>query len=226
MQLVASEGLEALTIHRLARELDYVPGALYRYFSGKDAIVAELQRRVVAELHERFRAAQDEWQSAAPRVCGPEQALFELLAAARFYASLPVVVPERFRLLSLLLGDPRQLIQSEEAVKTAPFVMAFLGDVKALFDAAKQTAALSGGRSMQRTLVYWSALHGVLQLDKLARFDDKNIVPVELAMQLAHTLLAGWGAEPTALEVAQAAIDRNKDAWAGHAVANEGAQNP
>ena len=50
LAIAAAEGVEALTIARLAGELDYTPGALYRYFASKDALVAEVQRSVVAYL--------------------------------------------------------------------------------------------------------------------------------------------------------------------------------
>ena len=41
MRLMAEQGYEAFTIARLAGDLNYAVGALYRYFKGKDAILAD-----------------------------------------------------------------------------------------------------------------------------------------------------------------------------------------
>ena len=50
MRLLVEEGAHALTIQRLAHDLDYAVGALYRYFPSKDALLADLQRKVIHEL--------------------------------------------------------------------------------------------------------------------------------------------------------------------------------
>jgi hypothetical protein len=160
-----------------------------------------MQRRVVTDIRERFVLARARWVEAAPPECGPGPALFELVLAARFYAELPRALPERFRLLGMLLGDPRQLVTEEDARKTVPIVLGFLGDVRALFDAAHETGALAPGDAMRRTLALWAGLHGALSLDKITRFDPRFDAG-RLALDLARTLLLGWGADPELLGAA------------------------
>ncbi|MEL6182651.1 MAG: TetR family transcriptional regulator, partial [Myxococcota bacterium] len=47
MSIVVNEGVSALTIARLARELDAAVGALYRYFESKQALITALQRQAI-----------------------------------------------------------------------------------------------------------------------------------------------------------------------------------
>ncbi len=187
-RLVAEEGIDALTLGRLAKELHLVPAALYRYFASKDALVVELQRRTIAGLHERFaEKVQD----------GPP--LTRLLSAGRFYLALPSDEPLTYRLLTHLLGDPRPLVRDDEALRVAPALMAFLSDVAGLHPHRPRAEALGPGDEERRALVLWGALQGVCQLGKLARFDEQRFDTTALGEDLLATLLAGWGASPAAL---------------------------
>jgi AcrR family transcriptional regulator len=55
-RIVAREGLEGLTLGKVAGELDLVGPALYRYFASKDALVAALQRRAIGVVLEQLRS--------------------------------------------------------------------------------------------------------------------------------------------------------------------------
>lgn len=206
--IVASEGLEALTLHRLARKLGYVPAALYRYFSSKDALVAELQRRTIDALHGDFRATLESARTRADAV-GLEPtatALLPILSAAALYLELPKRAREHFGLISVMLADPRQLVPVEEAEKTAPALMAFLGDVRDSMAGAADAGALAKGDAFDRTLILWSTLQGIAQLGKISRFAPDRFDVQRLGMGAARSLLVGWGASTSALEHAEAAL--------------------
>ena len=53
MELVAGGGLEALSMGRLAAAVDYTPGALYRYFPSKDALLARFDHEYCTDLLRR-----------------------------------------------------------------------------------------------------------------------------------------------------------------------------
>lgn len=203
--IVAEEGIEALSLHRLARDLGYVPAALYRYFDSKDALIASLQQRAISALHEDFRVASEQAEAeAAERALGPKaRALHSVLAAARFYLALPEKAPEHFRLVSFLLADPRPLVGDAHARSTAPVLLAFLQDVAALIERAVSAGALTSGDSLDRTLVLWSSLQGVAQLGKLARFDEKRFAVARLGERAVLDLLAGWGASKATITEAR-----------------------
>lgn len=206
MKLVAQQGLDGLTLQRLAADLGYVPAALYRYFDSKDALLAALQRRTIDELHRSFQADQSRLGDRAASLPPLPRALFSLISAADFYLRLPTRMPERFRLVSLMLGDPRSLIERGAALDNAGALLGFLGDVRELFEQAEASRAIRPGHAFDRTLAYWSALHGVATLDKLARFDASTFDVQRLGTLAARALLVGWGADPGLLAAAESAL--------------------
>ncbi|MCA9598627.1 MAG: helix-turn-helix transcriptional regulator [Myxococcales bacterium] len=200
--LLASEGLPALTLARVASELGYVAAALYRYFDSKEALLAELQRRTIQELSAGFeqerKAAAQAWREQG--FSKQEEPLAELWAGVGFYLALPQTAPERFRLVGVMLTDPRPLVDGAEALKSAPVLMAFLGEVRSLLAAAEDSGALTPGSATDRTLALWSTLQGAAQLDKLARFDSEYFDAVRIGKSAARALLLGFGARPETLD--------------------------
>src|SRR5687767_2162143 len=51
LRIVTGEGLHALTMARLADELDTAVGAVYRYYASKDELVAAIQAHAIGRLH-------------------------------------------------------------------------------------------------------------------------------------------------------------------------------
>mgnify|MGYP001266507574 CR=1 FL=1 len=49
LDIMSRNGLEAMSMHQVAAELDLTVGALYRYFPSKGVMVANLERRVIRE---------------------------------------------------------------------------------------------------------------------------------------------------------------------------------
>ena len=74
MELVAEGRLEALSMGRLAEAAAYTPGALYRYFPGKDALLAALVGQVLDELQVFLLSA----ESALPQPARPLPRVFAL----------------------------------------------------------------------------------------------------------------------------------------------------
>src|SRR5215469_1331069 len=66
-ELLRGQGLEGIAVRELARRLDYSPAALYRYFQGRDQIIAALVEDSAGMLFERLEAVPD-GHSATDRV--------------------------------------------------------------------------------------------------------------------------------------------------------------
>jgi AcrR family transcriptional regulator len=209
MRILGEGGLDALTLQRVARELGLVTTALYRYFPSKDVLVAALQRRAVAAIHERFAKARAGWSKAALRRQPNVAALVPIVGAARFYVTLPDTMPEPFQLVAILLGDTRVLVSAEEAAKAAPVVLAFIGDAATLFAEAAREGALARGEAMSRTLVFWATVHGLTQLAKLRRLAPDTPPREALVDEATHALLVGFGATPDSIRRAIRALDTN-----------------
>ncbi len=210
MRLLADGGLEGVTLQKVAGELGIVTTALYRYFESKDALVAALQRRAVGTMHAHFTSVRGATDT--KRLSPEVAALVPILALARAYVALPESHAETFRLVAILLGDPRRLVSDEEAAKNAPLVAAMLADMQALFNEAERAKAVSRGPSVDRTLVLWAALHGLTQLEKLRRLAPHAPTARELCDESVSAILRGFGADPNKLTRAKHALDNRKGA--------------
>lgn len=212
MLVMSSEGVDALSIRRLSKELGCSVGAVYRYFASKDAIVVGCQARVIDALREDLAGAtarRDGAVAATTAGVGSDGAsdpvgeLAQILAAARVYAALPERRPVHFRLLGLTVGDPRQLVDDHAGAALLAPLARLIDEVGGRFDAARVAGALDAADGRKRAMTFWAALHGVLQTKKLARFGIPGLEgSAEAAEELVETLLIGWGADPKAVAAA------------------------
>lgn len=197
-RLLAEEGFEALTMQRLARELDHAPAAVYRYFASKDALLAELQRRVlvaIRELHESRRETLDallERREAKPRPA----ALARIVALADAYREFARAEPQRFHLFAQTMGDPRERIAEGPARISYESALVLLEELRDRIADAVAGGALEPGDTMDRAVRLWASLHGIVLVRKLGRFDARAFDVERLADGLYEDLLAGWGAAP------------------------------
>lgn len=210
MRILTEEGLDALTLGRLARSLDVVPAALYRYFDSKDALLAALQRRAVTLIHTRMREALVRLEEQTRRLPPGAATIAKLLGLAQFYLSLPRTEPQTHFLVALLVGDPRPLLSDEEGERTAPLLLALLGDVEALFRHASETRALAKGSSFERTLAFWAVLQGALALAKARRIAPSLPSASVVAFDAVAAMLAGWGAEGATVRRARRLVEGSR----------------
>lgn len=195
-RLIVEDGYEGLTIAKLAGELGYAVGALYRYFKGKDAILAALQVQVIEQIREDMdvvAAGTDQLLSELDLPEG-EAALLHVIAHVGVYESLTRRRPTDYRLLALSIGDPRELLTREMVdAGSLPVQREVLARVAARIAQAQAHGVLREGDALRRTVILWGATQGVMQLRKLARFDP-GFGGVGLADELVRSTLVGWGA--------------------------------
>lgn len=208
LDLVSKDGLEALTLQRLATETDYAVGAMYRYFRSKDALVVAMQCRVLEAIDARLAQAEARvTQRAASRGCTPGVTeLAHVVAASDVYRALPSDDPAGFRLLGLTVGDPRELVSIEEGKSVVRAAWPLLSRIAGHIARAADAEALRPGDAMERAIMLWSAMQGVLSLRKLARFDVIPLEPDHLALELGTSLMLGWGASADSLDQARAVL--------------------
>jgi AcrR family transcriptional regulator len=199
MALVATEGLDALTLGRVASSLGYVPAALYRYFGSKDALLAAMQRRAIGEIDEALRQAEASLLERAEKRTPEIVCLASILTASQVYAALPVTHPRAYFLVAVLLGDPRLLLSMEEAARTAPLLTASLGRIHARLEEASALGALAAGDATLRTLSLWGALQGSLLLEKARRIAPALPEAGLVCAASTQAMLLGWGAKPAQL---------------------------
>jgi AcrR family transcriptional regulator len=190
-EVVFEEGFDALSVKRVADRADYTPGALYRYFSSKDALLAAVVARLLAGLGETLAAIE------AP------SPLARVAAQARAYLAFERREPHAFALVSSMTGDPRTLV-TDEASAAVIFggVVAARRPVVDALDEAAAAGELEAGDGRERALALLSSLQGVLQLRKQER-RAPNLVDVDRLFAVTlRALLRGFGAPSAALAAA------------------------
>ena len=186
--------------------------ALYRYFPSKDALVGELQRRVVAILDGKLALIDQrcsEWLALpASNPSESFEALAPIAATGLFYAGLVHTAPEVFGLLALSIGDPRHLIDDQHAQAVIESALPMFSRLASQIERAVACGALEPAVAVDRAVILWGALHGVAQLGKLTRLAPDLLQADRLSGSLLHTLLVGWGADPA---LSRDVIDRVAD---------------
>lgn len=207
LQVATAEGLGALTMARLADEVDAAVGTVYTYFPSKGALVAEVQREAVERITASYLLLVPVIEERVADLDPSVAALAHLVGFARFTAESLDTLAQEQRLLQLLL-QADDAVPIEEGARVLPAVFRLLELARERFDAAATTGALTAADAMDRTIVLAAALNGVLQVGRLARWDADLLDGVRLARTLVDDLLVGFGADRAALADAHAVIDR------------------
>lgn len=192
--LVLAEGVDALTMRRVAERADYAVGALYRYFASADALLAAVALQVLDRLATTLQTAH---KSAAT----PLDALCAMVDA---YCRFAVADPHGFALISSLVSDRRFLVSDAENVSTITLAVGrALQPVQAALEAAEAAGQLSAGdapaTSLERAFALFAAVQGALLLDKLARRAPGLFDADATARLVATSMFIGWGAPAAAL---------------------------
>jgi AcrR family transcriptional regulator len=202
LEVAREDGRDALTVHRVAERLDVTPGALYRYFASKDALVAELQRTIIAWLADSTRQHIEALQGQAD-VAGldtGERALLRAVVTALCFETFARSSPVEFGLLTMYLASPEFALPEDDALHVFRAAAQSLQGLAHHLEAAAEAGALSDGIALDRAIALWAGLQGVVQTRKLARSAGGRIDPERIARSLLSALLVGWGADAERVE--------------------------
>jgi AcrR family transcriptional regulator len=141
------EGWSAVTIRRLAEEIEYSQPVLYSHFENRDAIVAAVAVEGFAELAMALRQAAHE---ASDRRHAPRKLASAYLA---FASEHPALYDAMFTM-------PTGLRFAESNTKP---------ELKEAFAALTAVVALSGSEGEVVTETFWAALHGLAELERSGR---------------------------------------------------------
>ncbi len=199
MRILVDEGVASLTIERVAREIGCTVGALYRYFPAKDAIIAELERRVVVTFRLRFEDAWAILDAGSSELDPSIHALAALWLTVLVYERLPDEYAQRYALIARSLADPQKLVRDEYEVNVVEALSPLLAELGRRIELATALGALRPGRPLERAMSFWACIHGAVTLRKLDRFDPPIFDPATFVRRSSVTLIAGWGASEDAL---------------------------
>jgi len=208
MALVVEDGMEGLTIARLANRIGGSVGALYRYFESKEELVVGLQELAIADFRD-FLDARLAAQTRALGACTSPQAgaLARIMAAVAAYVDHADGSPQPHRLVDLFLSTPDAVLSDAHAQAVGQrVILPILQIVGGLLAEAVAVGALAAGDVEQRTHLAWAFVHGLDHFRKRDRLNGAHL-QVEVLVPLAvRTLLAGWGASTSALDEAAALV--------------------
>jgi AcrR family transcriptional regulator len=208
-RIVAAEGLEALTMQRLAAELDCAVGTAYTYFPSKSALVAQVQADAIERLTGSYLVFRTRLTGEAlDGVTGPVAALAEIVGFSRFWVATFETFPEEAKLLQLLMSEPATpAIADEDVGRVVPSAMRLLGLAAEALGRAAEASALRDGDAIERAVRLAAATNGVLLLDQLSRVDPALFDGARHAAAVAGELLLAWGASADELAAATSRID-------------------
>ena len=187
-EIVLAEGIDAISIKRVADDALYTPGALYRYFDSKDELISVVAVDLLGSLRERF--------SKVAAAAG-EDSLLSAAAQVLSYCQYAREEPHGFALLSGLVSGPTALIESNEVARPALDAMfATLEPLGLAFAHATASGHLSPGDPAERSVVFFAAVQGLMMLRKLERIDTGMVRTDDFIGVAMRTLLLGWSAAP------------------------------
>ena len=145
--IAEGEGWNAVTIRRLAEEIEYSQPVLYSHFASKDAIVDAVALEGFEELTTTLRKA-------ARGSTGRRNALEKVgMAYLAFARKHPALYEAMFTL-------PTGLRFAEAETRS---------ELKAAFDALAAVVTTADGDVDTATEMFWAALHGLAELERSGR---------------------------------------------------------
>ncbi|WP_027685583.1 TetR/AcrR family transcriptional regulator [Rhizobium leguminosarum] len=142
-----NEGWDAVTIRRLAKEIEYSQPILYSHFANRDAIVA-------AVAVEGFKELATVLQEAAGGANGRRDALMDVAMA---YFAFALSRPALYQAMFIL---PTQLKFAEAETRS---------ELRAGFDAIAAAVSPFCADVEIVTETFWAALHGLAELERSGR---------------------------------------------------------
>lgn len=208
MKLVVDEGIEGLTIARLAGRMRGSNGAIYRYFPSKESLVVSLQELAIADFHgfmiERLSAVDTRLgHGVAPGL----RALARLMVAFESYLAHAEESPRPHRLVDAFLSSPEAVLSDLEAAGIAERLIApVLGVFAGILAEAELARAIDPGDHSQRTHLAWAIVHGLDHFRKRDRINPPHLRVASLLPIARRSYLRGLGASGEAIAHAEALL--------------------
>ena len=208
MDIVVQEGLETLTITRLASSLDASVGSLYRYFEGKEALIVALQEQAICGFRDQLMARLALADERAPddMVAGVGT-LYRLWVALTAYLEHAHSSPAHHRLIDTMMSAPEAVLDDAAARAVDDVVQAVLAIYGQLLQAAAQSGSLRPIEPQElevRTHLLWAAVHGLDHFRKRERIQAPHLHVEALTDHMMRSLLTGWGAPEPLIDAAYA----------------------
>jgi AcrR family transcriptional regulator len=207
LRIVIERGIEALTMARLAKELDTAVGAVYRYYASKDELMTAIQADAIGQLHRSLDRSVAPVAAAVAAQVEESDELVRLVVLGRWFCAAAERFPAEVRLLQMVSSRQESTHTSTAAAGLAPATMALVAAVSGTIDAATGSGDLRRGDALARAIMWLTAFGGVFVADDLEQYVPGILGGGRLVRQLNTDLLIGWGAPLDAVQRIDRAVD-------------------
>ena len=207
MRLIAQHGISGFNLHKLAAELDLTVGALYRYFPSKMALLAEARYRVIHAIDQELRSAVQRVNQVQQAQHSDAIAIRQIIHLSEAYRTSLKNNPEWMILISYILSSPGNVLEPELAHGVMHALQQALSAASHALEDATQKGFLNPADQSQRSIILWTTMQGLIQIEKLQRHDAESFKPVSLYNIAINTLLMGWGCSADVLLKARRDLD-------------------
>lgn len=199
------QSIHNLSLNKLAKEMDYSPAALYRYFPSWGTLLSEALKRVIIGIN---NSADHFLKNANTHIQNNQFStstalIIQLHALAESFYQFSETYPGQFSLINHLLAESQIIVNEQEAEITLKDAMHLFGKLSTLISQGVDNETFTEGDLLARTISYWSAIQGLLQTRKLARFAKSPPNYQNTTHDLIEGILLGWGATRTDTAIAR-----------------------
>lgn len=157
-KIVKEEGWQSLSMRKIADEIEYTAPIIYEYFSNKEAILAELNKKGFLYLAKEMESARDHHQD-------PVEQLEAMWMAYWNFAF------KKKELYQLMFGVTMNCCTGQKAPEAeAPAKL--VGDVIRQLMAGKN---LPETEVCRKYYTFWSVIHGLISINMVNRGDSDEI---------------------------------------------------
>ena len=208
LDILTTDGHEAMTMHRIAERLDCGVASIYRLFPSKDALLAELQHDALRVLAASWAAGSGNLDEtlAAAGTDETEAALTRALGAGWFWIAAEQRFSYEIDLTRRVVVDRSTVVPPDQAGRVLGATLELLTRGQQTFDAAVAGGALRPGNSVERAIVVISTIFGVTLTAKFSRWDLELFDGERVASEALCDLFLAWGADADAMARAATVI--------------------
>jgi AcrR family transcriptional regulator len=158
LAMIVESGISGLSIRSLADSLDYTPGALYTYFSGKDELIDAARERCFAEFNHEL----------GTRMARHETAADMLVESGLAYIDFARYHPNKYFLMFGMESSPATSGEQRDVAMSS-----LLGVLNRGLDTGE--FVLPPGYDLETAATHcWATVHGIASLLPTVLFDEKE----------------------------------------------------
>jgi AcrR family transcriptional regulator len=174
--LARQEGWSAVTIRKIAEQIEYSPPMVYEYFASKEDLLLELLREGFRLLAATIQRAFDTTENCEER----------LLRIGEAYCQFARVYPELYQVMNGLGGVP---LDAQERMLAAQEVCRIVWEALTTWT---QTRGVTLDDFDEAVDILWALVHGLVSLYVVDRPQEESPRAEQLARRTIQSLLKAW----------------------------------